>query len=67
MTCPGLAIHGEKDAVVSPATGAAAAAAMSHGHYLPYSETGHAPFLENPDRFAADLADFVTTSRSARA
>jgi pimeloyl-ACP methyl ester carboxylesterase len=60
MTCPGLVIHGTADAVVTPQTGEAAAALMQHGRYLPYEGIGHAPFLEHPDRFAADLAQFVT-------
>lgn len=66
MTCPGLVIHGTDDAVVAAATGAAAAATMPHGRYLPYDGIGHAPFVEDPDRFAADLADFVTTSRGVQ-
>ena len=66
MTCPGLVIHGTEDAVVTPATGAAAAALMRDGRHLAYRDIGHAPFLEEPDRFAGDLADFVTTCRSVR-
>jgi non-heme chloroperoxidase len=61
MTCPGLVIHGADDAVVTQATGQAAAQAMGHARYIPYPDTGHAPFMEQPDRFAADLAQFVTT------
>jgi len=34
---------------------------MKDARYLPYDGTGHAPFLENPDRFAADVADFTET------
>jgi non-heme chloroperoxidase len=67
MRCPGLVIHGEDDAVVSAATGAAAAALMRDGRHLLYPKTGHAPFLEDPDRFAGDLSAFVTTCRSVRA
>ena len=66
MTCPGLVIHGTDDAVVAAATGAAAAAVMPQGRYLPYDGISHAPFVEDPDRFAADLADFVTTSRGVQ-
>ena len=61
MTCPGLVIHGVQDEVVSAATGEAAAKLMKDARYLPYDGTGHAPFLENPDRFAADVADFTET------
>lgn len=60
MTCPGLVIHGAGDTVVTPATGKAAAALMPRGRFLAYDRVGHAPFLEAPERFAADLAGFVT-------
>lgn len=62
MTRPGLAIHGLADTVVTPATGEAAAKLMPQGQFLGYEGVGHAPFLEAPDRFAADLASFVTTA-----
>jgi non-heme chloroperoxidase len=63
MTCPGLVIHGLSDNVVSPETGRAAAALMPQGRFLGYEGIGHAPFLEAPDRFAADLAAFTTACR----
>lgn len=60
MTCPGLVIHGLSDNVVSPETGRVAAATMPKGRFIGYEGIGHAPFLEAPDRFAADLASFAT-------
>ena len=60
MRCPGLVIHGAADRVVTPRTGEVAASLMQQGRHLPYEGVGHAPFLEDPDRFAADLAEFVT-------
>ena len=62
MACPGLVIHGTADTVVAPATGDAAAQAMQKGRFLPYEGIGHAPFLEAPDRFAADLSAFIQTA-----
>lgn len=62
MSCPGLVIHGTADTVVSPATGEAAAKAMPRGRFLPYEGIGHAPFLEAPDRFAADLSAFLQSA-----
>lgn len=64
MTCPGLVIHGLSDAVVSPETGRAAAALMPQGRFIGYDGIGHAPFLEAPERFAADLAAFVTACKT---
>jgi non-heme chloroperoxidase len=58
-TCPALVIHGDADAVVTPRTGEAAAALFDKARHLAYEGVGHAPFLEAPDRFATDLADFV--------
>lgn len=63
MTCPGLVIHGAADAVVTPATGEAAAALMPDGRFVTYENVGHAPFLEDADRFAEDLARFVEACR----
>jgi non-heme chloroperoxidase len=60
MTCPGLVIHGTADVIVTPETGETAAQVMPRGRYIPYQGIGHAPFLEAPERFAADLAEFVT-------
>lgn len=67
MTCPGLVIHGTADTVVSPQTGEAAAKAMPQGRYLPYEGIGHAPFLEDPERFAADLSAFIQTASKEQA
>lgn len=62
MTCPGVAIHGLSDTVVTPETGRAAADLMPRGRFIGYEGVGHAPFLEAPDRFAADLAAFATAA-----
>jgi pimeloyl-ACP methyl ester carboxylesterase len=64
LTRPGLVIHGLADAVVTAKTGETAADLMPRGRFLGYEGTGHAPFLEAPDRFAADLADFVTMANT---
>jgi len=63
MTCPGLVIHGTDDRVVAPECGRVAAETMPLGRFLPYSGIGHAPFLEAPDRFAADLDAFAVHCR----
>lgn len=65
LACPGLAIHGTADRIVAPACGEAAARLMPRGRYLPYESAGHAPFLDAPDRFAADLAGFAATREAA--
>lgn len=64
MTCPGLVIHGLSDQVVAPQTGRAAASLMPKGRFIGYEGIGHAPFLESPDRFASDLAEFATACQA---
>jgi pimeloyl-ACP methyl ester carboxylesterase len=65
MTCPGLVIHGLSDRVVSPQTGRVAAELMPNGRFIGYEGIGHAPFLEDPDRFTADLAGFTTACQAS--
>jgi pimeloyl-ACP methyl ester carboxylesterase len=64
MTCPGLVVHGTADAVVTPETGEVAASLMTRAKYIPYEGIGHAPFLEAPERFAEDLAEFMTSCKN---
>ena len=64
---PALALHGVEDAVVSPATGIAASECFPKGDLILYENTGHAPFLEFPDRFNSDLSDFASQAFGAAA
>ncbi|AHM02876.1 alpha/beta hydrolase fold protein [Roseibacterium elongatum DSM 19469] len=64
MRCPGLVIHGDSDTVVTPEVGRVAADLMAQGRHLPYPGVGHAPFLEQPDRFASHLAAFTDGIRA---
>jgi len=41
------------------------AATNAVGRRIPYANSGHAPFIEEPDRFNHDLAAFVDAA-SAR-
>lgn len=63
MACPGLVIHGSADTVVTPETGETAAVIMPKGRFISYQDVGHAPFLEAPDRFARDIAQFAVACR----
>lgn len=58
MTRPALVIHGVDDAVVSLRVGQCAAETIPNGRLVDYDGVGHAPFLEDTDRFAEDLARF---------
>ncbi|WP_433266125.1 alpha/beta fold hydrolase [Actinosynnema sp. CS-041913] len=56
---PTLVLHGTADEVVDPAAGEYAAATIPGAELRRYEDVGHAPFLERPERFSADLAAFV--------
>ncbi|MGW4109444.1 alpha/beta fold hydrolase [Actinosynnema sp. NPDC004786] len=56
---PTLVVHGTADEVVDPAAAEYAAALIPGADLRRYDGTAHSPFLERPERFAADLARFV--------
>lgn len=60
-TRPALVLHGDADAILAPA--AAAAHNLPNAAHLIYPDTGHTPFLEQPNCFADDLANFAGTTR----
>ncbi len=53
---PALVVHGAQDSVIPGTVGQAAADALPQGTLAVYDNCGHAPFLEHPARFNADLA-----------
>lgn len=60
---PLLLVYGAHDALVHPEPSIARAVALnSRIRSLVYAESGHAPFLEETDRFNRDLAAFVDTA-----
>lgn len=57
---PLLLIYGAKDALVQPAPSIQRARELNpHVRSAVYAGSGHAPFMEEPDRFNRDLAAFV--------
>ncbi|GHH37012.1 alpha/beta fold hydrolase [Lentzea cavernae] len=52
---PTLVVHGTQDEVVAPAAAEYSAALIPGAELSLYPDTAHAPFLERPERFAADL------------
>lgn len=65
LNVPLLAIHGVEDRIVAPLTGITASELAPLGDLRLYEHTGHAPFLESPGRFNADLAEFTETNAGA--
>ena len=62
LDVPVLVIQGLRDPIVLPATAAAIAGACPRAEVIEYADVGHLPMIEAPERLAADLARFATTS-----
>jgi non-heme chloroperoxidase len=59
-TVPVLLLYGEHDALVNAGGAIARAKALDPRIQSKlYANSGHAPFMEEPDRFNRDLAAFV--------
>ena len=65
ITAPTLLVWGDEDEIVGRADQDALVAGMPDATLVVYPGVGHSPHWEAPDRFAADLADFVASLRSA--
>lgn len=53
---PALVLHGSADAVVDPSAGAHAAGLLPQVRLSAWEGGGHAPFLEDPERFTDEVA-----------
>lgn len=62
---PVLVTHGRDDKVILPEMGRQIHAACPSAAASWYPETGHFPFLENPDRFNGELSRFAQEARGA--
>ena len=63
LAVPVLSIIGSADGFVAPDIGRAAATIAARGRCVEYPGCGHAPFLEAPERYRADLAAFLAELR----
>ncbi|HVK17444.1 MAG TPA: alpha/beta hydrolase [Fimbriiglobus sp.] len=59
ITCPALVVGGREDGFVQPAEQAELARALPRGRLTLYDGVGHSPHWEQPERFAADVAEFL--------
>ncbi|MGF6408615.1 alpha/beta fold hydrolase [Paraburkholderia tuberum] len=60
LDIPVLVTHGKLDRVVLPALAARLGRLVTHARISIYENSGHAPFLENPQRFGAELLRFAS-------
>jgi non-heme chloroperoxidase len=58
--CPVLCIHGAHDALVPVALSEEICASVPTGQLLVYEDCGHSPFLEDAERFNADVDAFLS-------
>ncbi|HMA46328.1 MAG TPA: alpha/beta hydrolase [Frankiaceae bacterium] len=63
---PVLQVHGARDRVVLPGASLRRAPLLSDGTLSVYEGVGHMPFLEDPERFDAELARLVRRAGSLR-
>jgi proline iminopeptidase len=63
LTVPTLLIKGRHDPVICEEQTQAFARDVQNGQLIIYEESGHLPHFEEPDRFAADVIQFVLRSR----
>jgi pimeloyl-ACP methyl ester carboxylesterase len=59
IACPTLIIWGANDRLVPVGDAARFARGIAGSRKLVYADTGHVPMLERPERFNADLRDFM--------
>ena len=59
LDLPVLLIHGAVDGTVTPEKIAELEARLPESRSILYPESGHSPFLEEPDRFNRDLLGFL--------
>jgi pimeloyl-ACP methyl ester carboxylesterase len=63
---PTLLIWGDRDPMIPVAHGESAHAAMPGSRLEIFPGAGHFPFQDDPERFAAVLADFIATTEPSR-
>lgn len=60
LTMPVLIIAGGRDGAARPEGLRELADRLSHATFLEYERSGHFLYVDDPDRFAADVIDFLT-------
>lgn len=66
VTAPVLVVGGSRDFAAGPRAQRALAEALPRGRYLEYEALGHWMFLEDPQRFARDVAAFLREAQRRR-
>lgn len=61
LRIPAVVMRGDHDAIVDPQIGAECARMFPNGKLVAFTESGHAPFLEEPEKYCTELVDFVNS------
>ncbi len=61
LQIPALVMCGDHDAIVDPEIGAACARMFADGKLVRFAGSGHAPFLEEQDKYCSELVDFINS------
>lgn len=59
LNVPALIMRGDKDVIVDPAIGSAAASLLPQGQLVAFADSGHAPFLEEHNKYCRELLGFI--------
>ncbi|HZC73002.1 MAG TPA: alpha/beta hydrolase [Jatrophihabitans sp.] len=62
---PTLIMWGQRDAIIPVEHAHAAAATIPHSQLVIFERSGHFPHLDEPERFAHHVADFITDTPAA--
>jgi pimeloyl-ACP methyl ester carboxylesterase len=62
ITVPTLIVHGRDDSLILPSAAEMSARLVPHATLSLYEKCGHSVFFEAPERFNAELADFVISA-----
>ena len=62
LRMPVLAIEGRYDGAVDPEQMRRLAAKLPRAHYDEFEQSAHFPYAEEPQKFAADVTNFLTTA-----
>jgi proline iminopeptidase len=66
ITAPTLVLTGERDFICGPASAREIAGAIAGARLVIIPEAGHFTYYEQPERFAAEVGDFLTGARPSR-
>ncbi|MBY0421331.1 MAG: alpha/beta hydrolase [Parvularculaceae bacterium] len=67
LSAPTLAVYGEQSQLYDAASSRFVAEASPNGRAVGFRHSGHAPHLEEPERFVATLLDFAAATSNAAA